>query len=506
MNPPMNPAAIPTGIAPFDQSAPAATVAAAIPAATGAPLAAAELAAIRHADNHSWFHPWEYLPEAGSANRTVITHGDGIHIFDEEGRKLIDGPGGMWNVQIGYNRREMADAIADQVMRLPYMNPFSLTSAPSARLAERLVQMAPGDLKHVFFTTGGSTAVDTALRFVHFYNNVLGRPEKKHIIARANGYHGTTYLAALVTGKDRDRNWFDVRSSFAHLLPHVNPARRPAGMSVAEFCDRKVQDLEDRILELGADKVGAFIAEPIQASGGVIVPPEGYLRRCWEVCRRHDVLFIADEVVTGFGRLGHWFASKAVFDIEPDIITCAKGLSSGYLPLGACLVSDRIFSQVSGENARGASFGTGFTYSGHPVCCAAALKSIEIIEREGLLEHVRTVGPHFQARLHALRGIPLVFDTRGMGLVGCVECTVEHLLDRPLDEEQILALDTDLGNRVDRHCHELGLMVRPLINQCVFSPPLIITVDEIDRMFDCLHEAIVRTMHDVEHDLGIDVR
>jgi adenosylmethionine-8-amino-7-oxononanoate aminotransferase len=474
--------------------------------ATNPPMNPEDVQRIRGEDNRSWFHPWEYMPEVGQANRTIVTHGDGIYIYDEDGRKLIDGPGGMWNVQIGYNRPEMAAAIAEQVMRLPYMNPFSLTSAPSARLAARLAQLAPGDLNHVFFTTGGSTAVDTALRFVHFYNNVKGRPDKKHIIARANGYHGTTYLAALVTGKDRDKNWFDVRSPLVHLLPHVNPARRPAGMSLAGFCDAKVHDLEAKILELGARNVAAFIAEPIQASGGVIVPPEGYLRRCWEVCRRHDVLFIADEVVTGFGRLGYWFASKDVFGIEPDIITCAKGLSSGYLPLGACLISDRVFAEVSGDKARGASFGSGFTYSGHPVCCAAALKSMDIIEQEHLLEHVREVGPHFQARLQALREIPLVFDARGMGLVGCVECTVAHLLDRELDEEQVLALDTDLGNRIDRHCHELGLMVRPLVNQCVFSPPLIITRAEIDRMFDCLHVAIVRTMHDVEHDLGIDVR
>ncbi len=460
---------------------------------------------IRGDDNDRWFHPWEYMPEAGGANRTIVTHAEGIYIYDENGKRLIDGPGGMWCVQIGYHRREMAEAIADQVMRMPYMNPFSLTSAPPARLAARLAQMAPGDLKHVFLTTGGSTAVDTALRFVHFYNNVKGRPEKKHIISRANAYHGSTYLSATVTGKDRDRNWFDVASPLAHILPHVNPARRPAGMSVEAFCDEKVRDLESKILELGAARVGAFIAEPIQASGGVIVPPEGYLYRCWELCRRHDILFIADEVVTGFGRLGHWFASKEVFGIEPDIIICAKGLSSGYLPLGACLVSDRRFAEVAGANARGASFGHGFTYSGHPVCCAAALKSIEIIEREKLLEHVREVGPHFQRRLQELRDIPLVFDARGMGLVGCVECTVAHAPRSDMSEELVLAMDTDLGARIDRHCHELGLMVRPLVNQCVFSPALIITRDEIDRMFDILREAILRTQHDVEHELGIAV-
>ncbi|MBV8209907.1 MAG: aminotransferase [Burkholderiaceae bacterium] len=462
-----------------------------------------DIGRIRADDNSRWFHPWEYLPDVGRADRTIVSRGDGIYVYDEQGKRLIDGPGGMWCVQIGYNRPEMARAIADQVVRLPYMNPFSLTSAPPARLAAWLAQMAPGDLKHVFFTTGGSTAVDTALRFVHFTNNLKERRGKKHIISRALAYHGSTYLGAMITGKDREKNWFDVTSPFVHLLPHVNPARRPAGMSVQAFCDEKVADLEKKILEIGPERVAAFIAEPIQASGGVIVPPEGYLRRCHEVCRRHDVIFIADEVVTAFGRLGHWFASKDVFGIEPDIAICAKGLTSGYLPLGACLISERLFREVSGANARGASFGHGFSYSGHPVSCAAALENIDIIEREGILEHVREVAPHFQRRMHELRDIPMVFDTRGMGLVGCVECTVTNRSGADADDERLLAIDTDLGNRVDRHCHELGLMVRPLVNQCVFSPPLIITHEQIDRMFDILREAIVRTARDIERELGV---
>jgi adenosylmethionine-8-amino-7-oxononanoate aminotransferase len=461
---------------------------------------------IRHEDNNHWFHPWESMPDAGRADRTIVSHCDGIYVYDEQGNRLIDGPGGMWCVQIGYNRREMADAIADQVMRMPYMNQFSMTSAPAAHLAAAIGHMAPGGLKHVFFTTCGSTAVDTALRFVQYYNNIKGRPTKKHIISRGNAYHGGTHLCAQVSSRYRgDRNWFDLATPFAHILPHVNPSRRPAGMSLEAFCDEKVDDLESKILELGPEHVAAFIAEPIQASGGVIVPPEGYLRRCWELCRRYDVLFIADEIVTAFGRLGHWFASKDVFGIEPDIITCAKGLTSGYVPLGAWLVSERLFDEVGGANARDAFFSSGYTYSGHPVSCAAALKNIEIIEQEGILEHVRGVSGHFMRRLESLREIPLVFDVRGMGLVGCVECTVSRSHGADLEAPQLLALDLDLGARIDRHCHELGLMVRPLINQCVFSPPLIITRGEIDRMFDILHEAILRTMHDVERQLGIDV-
>lgn len=460
---------------------------------------------IRSHDSKHILHPWEYFADVENADRTIITRADGIYIYDENNQKMIDGPGGMWCVQIGYNRKEMAEAVAAQMLQLPYMNPFSLTSAPPARLAKKLADIAPGDLNHVFLTTGGSTAVDTALRFVQFYNNIKGRPHKKHLISRENAYHGSSHLAATVTGKDRDKNWFDLRSNTVHFLPHVNPAKRPKGMSMQAFEDAKVQDLEDHILKVSAENVAAFIAEPVLGSGGVIVPPRGYYKRVWDICKKYDVLFIADEVVTGFGRLGHWFASEQVFGVQPDIITCAKGLTSGYLPLGACLISDRRIKEISGENSRGATFGHGFTFSGHPVSCAAALKNIEIIEREKLLEHVRDIAPYFQKKLSELSDIPLVFDARGMGLVGCIECSVQQLENTHENDEAWLAFDTDLGARIDRHCQERGLMVRPLVNQCVFSPPLIITKEQIDTMFAILREAIVATMHELQQELGISL-
>jgi len=449
-----------------------------------------------------WMHPWEYMPTAHAAQRTVITQAEGIYVQDDTGARMIDGPAGMWCTQIGYGRQEMADAIAAQAVKLSYVNPFALSAGPPAELAARLAQMAPGAMNHVFFTTGGTTAVETALRFVHYYNNVLGRPGKKHLISRADAYHGSSYLTGMVAGKDRDKSYLDSTMPQVHLLSSVNPKRRPAGMSVEAFCTARVDELEAKILEIGADKVGAFIAEPVQASGGVIVAPDGYFKRAWEVCRKHDVLFIADEVVTAFGRLGHWFASKEVFGVEPDLVTCAKGITSGYLPLGACLVSDRIFDRVAADNARGGSFAHGYTNSGHPVCTVAALKNIEIIEREDLLGNVRALAPHFQERLRSLRDIPLVFDTRGIGLLGCVECTVRGVEHSGLSPEALLAIDVDLGARIDRHCQELGLMLRPIVNQCVFSPPLIITRPQIDEMFDIMREGIVRTLRDIEVELG----
>ena len=459
----------------------------------------------RQNDNQFWMHPWEYMASAGQADRTIITQADGIYVQDDTGARMIDGPAGMWCTQIGYGRKEMADAIAEQVVKLTYVNPFSLSAGPPAQLATRLAQMAPGAMNHVFFTTGGTTAVETALRFVHYYNNVKGRPLKKHTISRSDAYHGSSYLTGMVAGKDRDKSFLDITMPQVHLLSTVNPKRRPADMSLEEFCTARVNELEAKILEIGADKVGAFIAEPVQASGGVIVAPDGYFKRVWEVCRKYDVLFIADEVVTAFGRLGHWFASKEVFGVEPDLVTCAKGITSGYLPMGACLIADRVFDQVSGDNAKGGSFAHGYTNSGHPVCSVAALKNIEIMEREGLLAQVRELAPHFQQRLKSLRDIPLVFDTRGIGLLGCVECTVRGVEHSGMSPEELLALDVDLGARIDRHCQEMGLMLRPIVNQCVFSPALIINRKQIDEMFDIMREGIVRTMHDIEVDLGYSV-
>jgi len=450
---------------------------------------------IRSFDNENFVHPWESMKKVGTNSRTFAETADGIYLYDENGQKLIDGPGGMWCVQIGYGRKEMAEAIADQVHKMPYYSPWNMSASPSALLARKIVERAPADLKHVFFTTCGSTAVDTAIRFVHFYNNVRGKSQKKIIISRENSYHGSTYLSATVSGKTRDKDWMDTASELVHFLPDVNPSRLPEGMSIEDYLEDKIKDLETAIMTIGADKVGAFIAEPVLASGGVIVPPKGYHKQCLEVCRRHDVLYISDEVVTGFGRLGHWFASKEVFDIEPDLITCAKGLTSGYVPMGACLISDRIFSEISGEQSQDSYFSNGYTYSGHPVAAAAALKNLEIIENEGLLEHVRQVTPHFQNRLKELRKLPLVGDTRGAGLIGCVE---GRIVDP--DNPDALEIDLEMGARIDRHCQALGLIVRPLLNMCVFSPPLIITSEQIDEMFNLLEQGILEATEDLRRE------
>lgn len=441
---------------------------------------------IREFDNRNHVHPWHPVG-IEDADFMIATEGEGIHLFDTEGRKYIDGPAGMWSTQIGYGRREMADAIAEQVMKLPFATPWTSTTGPAAVLASKLAAHAPGDLNRVFFTTGGSTAVDSALRFVHFYNNMLGRHEKKGIIAREKGYHGSTYLAASVSGKARDKSFLDTDTNNVHFIGDPNPYGRPDGMSIPDWCDRLMNELVQKIATVGADRIAAFIAEPVLASGGVIVPPEGYHRRCHEICRQHDILYISDEVVTAFGRMGEMFASETVFGITPDIITCAKGITSGYVPLGAVLISDRLMDEMRDlSQEEYIMFTNGFTYSGHPVACVAALKNIEIMEREDIFEHVRQITPYFQQRLRDLARHPIVGDARGMGLLGCIEGRAPS----ESTEDARLAVDLEFGTRLDRKCEARGLLVRPIINMAVFSPPLIIQQDDIDRMFDIMDAAL----------------
>ena len=435
---------------------------------------------IQNWDNSHFVHPWEGVKNLGKNQRTIIEKGEGVYLFDQDGKKYIDGPGGMWCVQIGYGRTEMAKAIADQIGKLAYFSPFNNTNAVTTKLAYEISKRSPGDLNHIFFTTGGSTAVDTALRFIQFRNNILGKPEKKVTISRSKSYHGSTFLSATVSSRERDKLWLDKADDLVHFLPEVAPTRRPKSQTIEDYLDEKVNELEQSILKIGSKKVAAFIAEPIQASGGVLIPPKGYHSRCLEVCRKFDVLYISDEVVTGFGRLGHWFASESEFEIVPDIITCAKGLTSGYLPMGATLISDKLIDELKQITPEDSTFSNGYTYSGHPVSAAAALKNIEIIENEGLLEHVQEISPIFQQRLTGLSTLPLVVDTRGMGLVGCIECS----------RNQNLKDDQELGTTIDLACQKLGLLIRPVVNMCILSPPLIIDEAQVYKMFDILEEVI----------------
>ena len=344
-------------------------------------------------------------------------------------------------------------------------------------------------MNHVFFTTCGSTAVDSALRFVQFYNNVRGKPKKKGIIAHQKGYHGSTYLGASVSGKERDKNYLDFASELVHHIPAPHPLHKNPTSPMLISWNSAWLTSKSKILDVGPELCAVFVSEPILASGGVIVPPEGYHARCLELCRKYDMLYLSDEVVTGFGRLGHCFASEEVFGIQPDLITTAKGLTSGYVPMGAVLVSDRLLDELHACGGDSTVFSNGFTYSGHPVAAAAGLKNLEIMKRENLFENSKVVGEYFQQQLRSLSDIPIVSDVRGVGLMGCVECELSQGADD-------LELDYELGNRIDKHCQELGLIVRPIINMCVMSPPLTITKDQVDEMILILRTGVERAMQD----------
>ncbi|MGP2494098.1 aminotransferase [Mesorhizobium sp. PUT5] len=434
--------------------------------------------------------PWPVAGEAGAEARMLIGEGDGIYITGADGKRLIDGPAGMWCVNVGHRRAELAQVMYDQAMALSYNTPWYTMNAPSAELARRIAGHAGGDLSHVFFTTGGSSAVETALRFMQFYNNVRGRPDKKLILSRGGAYHGSTYLSASLNGRPRDRDWMDGADALVVKLSSPDPFRRPQGMGLEAFADMLVEEFRATVERIGADRIGAFVGEPVQASGGVIVPPDTYLTRIREICRANDILYVSDEVVTAFGRLGHVFASGEVFGLDPDMITFAKGVTSGYFPLGGVVVSGRLLETLRRSNHPEAMFAHGLTYTSHPVGCAVALKNLDLLE-DGVLAHARAMAPYFQARLKTLEELPLVGEVRGLGLMACVDCVADR------DSKNPLQLDKDVGKRIDAHCQDLGLLVRPLINMCVMSPPLTITKDQIDDMVAILREGISRTMDDL---------
>jgi putrescine aminotransferase len=442
-------------------------------------------------DHDHILHPWANFGPFEEKGSVVMSRGEGCWLWDATGNRYFDAVGGMWCTNIGLGRKEMAQAIADQAERLAFSNTFvDVTNEPSARLAAKIASLAPGDLNRVHFTTCGSTAVDTAYRMVAYVQHCRGFPDKTHVIAREQSYHGATYIGQSVGKRTGDRvPEFSYKNTGIHHISAPNLYRAPDGMDEAAFVDFLIAEFKDKIAEIGAERVGAFFAEPIQASGGVIVPPKDYLRRMWEVCQKHGILFVADEVVTAFGRIGHWFASEAEFDIVPDMITCAKGLTSGYLPLGALIFSDRLWNDMAAEGTRW--FTSGFTYSGHPVSCAAALKNIEIMEREDLLGNATQVGQLFEDRMKALGDLPMVGQVRGRKLMICVE----NVADK--GTKALLPDSVDVGTRIADAAESMGLMVRPMGHLNVMSPPLTITAAEVDMVGDTLSRAIRQVADDL---------
>lgn len=439
-------------------------------------------------DKNHFIHPYTDFATFKDQGSHVISEALGNYVVDAQGKQYLDGIAGLWCVNIGHGRTEMADVIAEQSRKMGYYNPFGhCTNEPASMLAAKLAELAPGDLNHVFYTCGGSTANDSAIRLVHYYNNLRGKPNKKVILSRVDAYHGSTYVSANLTGIHATKNAFDrIANDWIQHVSAANMYRRPQGaehLDETQYCQFLADEFENRILQIGADNVAAFIAEPIMGAGGVLVAPKGYHKAIYDICQKHDVLYIADEVVTAFGRLGHYFASEAHFDMVPDIIVTAKGISSGYIPLGAAIFSSRIYDVINKPQCEGGLLSMGFTYSGHPVACAAALKNIEIMERENICAKVRDLGKYFQEQLSSLTQWGIVGDVRGSHYMMGIEYVCDKANKTPFPAE------VGIANRIFDACREQGLIVRPIGNIIVLSPPLTLSKDQIDNIVTTLHSA-----------------
>ncbi|HCH22726.1 MAG TPA: aminotransferase [Oceanospirillaceae bacterium] len=443
-------------------------------------------------DKDHYVHPWTDFSTFKEEGSLIVAESSNVHITDGDGNRYMDGIGGLWCVNVGYGREEIGQAMAEQATKMPYYSSFGHhTSIPAAQLSAKIAELAPGDLNHVFYGCGGSVANDTAVRIIHFYFNQLGKPSKKQLISRVDAYHGSTYMAMSLTGVEFDHIGFDIHQEMVHHISCPNAYRRPAGMSEEAFCDSLLQEMEDKILAIGPDNVAAFFAEPIMGAGGVIVPPKGYHKRTLDLCHKYDMLYVSDEVVTAFGRLGHMFASEAEFDIVPDMIVCAKGLTSGYIPLGATIMNSKVYDVISKPQADGAMFTHGFTYSGHPVACAAGLKNIEIMERENICDHVMDVGAYFEQQIRGLGDLDIVGDVRGRKFMMCLENVANK------ETKELIDAAAKVGNRIADHCQARGLIVRPIAHMNVLSPPLILTRDDVDFLTATLRESIEATTADL---------
>lgn len=422
-------------------------------------------------------HPVTSLRTHEQRGVTVLTSGDGCFLNDSEGNRVLDGFAGLWCVNVGYGHQSIVDAAAEQMQRLPYATGyFHFGSEPAIRLAAELAELAPGDLNHVFFTLGGSDAVDSVIRLVRYYYNALGKTEKKHFIALQAGYHGSSSNGAGLTALPLFHAGFDLPMPWQHHIPSPDPYRHPAGPDGAAVIAASVQALRDKVAELGADQVAAFIMEPVQGSGGVIVPPEGFGKAMQEACRELGILFIVDEVITGFGRTGPMFACEHE-GLEPDFMTVAKGLTAGYAPMGATLISDRIYQVLADGAKDGAALGHGLTYSGHPVSAAVGLEVLKLY-RGGMIENGKASGAHFEKRLAEFRDHPLVGDVRAKGLLGAIELVSDKATKAKLGLSFPAAKIAQIG-------YENGVIFRAFNDGTLgFAPPICITTDEVDLLID----------------------
>lgn len=442
-------------------------------------------------DQTSLIHPFTSLRaySAGEAGEPrIVTGGKGAWIKDQHGREFLDAFAGLYCVNVGYGREEIADAIADQARKLAYYHAYAgATNEPAIRLADKILSMAPKGMKRVYFGLSGSDANETQVKLVWYYNNVLGRPEKKKIISRRRGYHGGTIMSGALTGLDVYHAGFDLPyGPVRHTTAPHHYWEADAGMSEEAFSARCADDLERMILEEGPETVAAFIGEPALGTGGIVPPPAGYWAAIQAVLRKYDILLIVDEVVTGFGRIGENFGSD-VYGIEPDLITVAKGLTSAYLPLSGVIVGERVWEVLQDGHERYGAFSHGYTYSAHPVCAAAGLANLELIEREDIIGNVRRVGPYLLEQLRAaFAGHPKVGEVRGVGMLAAIEFVADKDAKIRFDPAE------KIGARISSACAELGLIARGMPGGDIlgFAPPLVLTKSDVDVIVERVGKAL----------------
>ncbi|NRH42989.1 aminotransferase [Pseudomonas sp. MS15a(2019)] len=413
------------------------------------------------------FTDYRQLNEKGAR---IITRAEGVHLWDSEGQRILDGMAGLWCVNVGYGREELVEAASRQMRELPYYNLFFQTAHPPAlELAKAIAELAPEGMNHVFFTGSGSEANDTVLRLVRHYWATKGQPEKRVVIGRWNGYHGSTMAGASLGGMAAMHEQGGLLPDIVHI-PQPYWFGEGGEMSPEEFGVWAADQLEQKILEVGEERVAAFIAEPIQGAGGVIVPPESYWPRVRQILAKYDILFIADEVICGFGRTGEWFGSQ-YYGNAPDLMPIAKGLTSGYVPMGGVVVRDEVVRVLD----EGGEFYHGFTYSGHPVAAALALENIRILRDEGIVDRVRNAtAPYLQKRWAELADHPLVGETRGVGMVAALELV--------RDKKTRTRYEGGAGMLCREHCFRNGLVMRAVGDTMIIAPPLVITPESIDEL------------------------
>ena len=426
-------------------------------------------------DGQHHIHPFTDHKALMEKGTRIITRADGVYLWDSDGNKILDGMAGLWCVNVGYGRQELVDAATDQMQELPYYNNFFQTTHPPAiELSKALVDISPSQFNHVFFTNSGSEANDTVVRMVRHFWALEGKPEKTVIISRENAYHGSTVAGSSLGGM----KGMHAQGGILHDIEHIAQPywyRNGSEMDPEEFGLKTAQALEIRIKEIGEDRVAAFIAEPVQGAGGVIIPPVSYWPEIQRICKKYGILLIADEVICGFGRLGEWFGSE-YFDIEADLMPIAKGLSSGYLPIGGLMVGDRVTETVINK---GSDFNHGFTYSGHPAACAVALENIRILKDEKIIEKAKNeLSPYLQKKWLALGDHPLVGEARGVGMVGALE------LVKDKNTKTSYPSDQNVGTICRDFCFNNGLIMRAVGDAMIICPPLVISHSEINELIE----------------------